>query len=277
MADGGFGFRLKRALFVQPLGMTLSVLRGKLRARRAADHQPALRPPIDIQYDIDTAGVIPASALRTGSRSDLYNFAYAGSQPSIIRQVLVKIPDLDQANFIDIGCGKGRALVVATEYPFRKIVGVELSPELVETAKMNAMGLHDQFPERTFIDLHCEDALNFDLPEGYNVIYFYNPAYEGLLRELAVKIAVHAASPGNKTVVVYYNPAFGRVFEEHPAFDRYYARRHRMDDDEAAASEFGNIEESVIMWQAGEPRLSPHPGADARLRIVAGGAAAVVG
>lgn len=270
-------FSLRRALFVQPLGMTRSMLRGKLRPRQTAGHQALLVPPIDIRYGIDTAGLIPASALRTGSSSDLYNFGYAGSQPSIIRQVLAKIPDLDQANFIDIGCGKGRALAVATEYPFRKIVGVELSPELVETAKMNAMVLHDKFPERTFIDLHCQDALTFDFPVGYNVVYFYNPAYEGLLRKLAIKIAEHAARPGNKTVVIYYNPAFGRVFEENPAFDRFYADRLRMDDDDAAASEFGNLEESVIIWQSGEPRLHPHPGADARLRIVAGGAAAVVG
>ncbi len=39
--------------------------------------------------------------------------------------------------FVDVGSGKGRALLLASDYPFREIIGVELSPELDRVARAN--------------------------------------------------------------------------------------------------------------------------------------------
>src|SRR5947209_2929304 len=96
--------------------------------------------PFDRQYGVDTSGLISSVLLASGHENDLYGTAYYGIPPSRFRYVLNKWatwpPELpvEEYTFIDIGCGKGRAVLLATELPFREVIGVELSPALVETA-----------------------------------------------------------------------------------------------------------------------------------------------
>src|SRR5271154_1163699 len=103
--------------------------------------------PIDSQYAIRTSGALPGSVLQVGD-SVKKNAGYVGSQPSIIRRALNAIPNHNEAVFIDVGCGKGRALVVASEFPFRSIIGVELSPELAELAEENSQVVARNFSKR---------------------------------------------------------------------------------------------------------------------------------
>jgi SAM-dependent methyltransferase len=169
-------FNAQRALFAQPLGMTLNMLRAKV-ARKPPQEPGKPKPPlpIDALYGIDTAGIVNASALRTGSRSDLHSFGYGASLPSAIRRAIETCPALERASFIDLGCGKGLPLAVATEYPFQRIIGVELSPLLCTTARENAQKMAAKYPERTPIEIVEGDASAFDFPPGYVIVYLYNP------------------------------------------------------------------------------------------------------
>ena len=69
-----------------------------------------------------------------------------GSQPTIIRRALDTLGDIAGYTFIDIGCGKGRPLVVASEYPFARILGCDISAELVKTAKVGIINDGPQKP-----------------------------------------------------------------------------------------------------------------------------------
>lgn len=270
-------FILQRALFIEPYGMTLGIARRKVRQLfgARANLRPVAGPhPIDLRYGIDTGGFIAASSLRSGNAmADLNNFGYAASQPSIVRTVLATIPELETFAFVDIGSGKGRVLVVASEYPLRSILGIELSQALTSIAAANASRIASRYPERTFIETIAADALAVDLPAGRLVVYFYNPAHAPLLRRLADGIAAHAARPGNHVMLIYYNPASARVFDEHPAFTRYYAAAHECDEAEAASTVWGTSHDSVVIWQSGDTEpLPPHVGANVSVSVVAGGA-----
>ena len=43
----------------------------------------------------------------------------------------------DRFTFVDFGAGKGRVLMMACEYPFKQVIGVELSRKLHATASRN--------------------------------------------------------------------------------------------------------------------------------------------
>ena len=268
-------FAARRALVSQPLGMTVNILKRKLFKGNAAavggNGAPLARLPIDGLYGIDTAGIINASALRSGSGADVHSFGYGASLPSVIRRAIETCPNLDQASFIDLGCGKGLPLAVATEYPFRRIVGVELSPTLSAVAAQNAERVAAAHPQRTRIEIVQGDMLTSELPTGYLIAYLYNPAYPPLLRRLVRRLAEHQAQ-GNKVMVIYYNPSSARYFDRNPAFARYYAAHLRFDEDEIVASPLGNDADSIAVWQGvGEPMHPPLPGADAPIVVVAGG------
>src|SRR5579883_1856526 len=101
------------------------------------------RHPMDRFYRIDTSGNAPPPAI------DGEPVFYAASQPSIIRAALRALPPLEGFTFIDLGCGKGRALIVATEFPFRAICGIEYSDELAAVARRNAARIERRYPART--------------------------------------------------------------------------------------------------------------------------------
>lgn len=104
--------------------------------------------PIDRLYGIDTSGFVSVERLHVDPNLKHHMLPYAGSRPSIIRRAIASLPELDGYSFVDLGCGKGRPLLVASEFPFRHVVGVELSPDLCDIARKNATSIHRRFPER---------------------------------------------------------------------------------------------------------------------------------
>src|SRR5580704_1214897 len=99
--------------------------------------------PFDQVHGVDTSGLVPAKHLVTGHANDEHVTAYYGVAPSILRTLIDQwretIPPhpISSYTFIDIGAGKGRGLLVASEYHFRKVVGIELNPALAATAREN--------------------------------------------------------------------------------------------------------------------------------------------
>lgn len=122
--------------------------------------------PFDFAHGTDTSGFVSASKLPQGEPASRRALFYAGSQPSILRAALAALPPVDSCTFLDLGCGKGRALLVASELPFRDILGVELSPVLAETARRNAAIVARRHPERTTIRIVEGDATALPLPAG---------------------------------------------------------------------------------------------------------------
>ncbi|MBV8593858.1 MAG: methyltransferase domain-containing protein [Caulobacteraceae bacterium] len=271
-------FSARRALFVLPLGMTAGLLGRRLAPgrRKAApvDTHEIARHPIDEAYGIDTGGLIKASQLRTHTKADLYNFGYAGSQPSIVRKAIEALPSVEGLAFVDLGCGKGRALAVASEYPFREVVGIELAPDLCRIAEANAKTIRARYPQRPPIEVVQGNVLETAWPEGDLAIFIYHAFYRGLMRKVVERLARRARErPQDRLFVIYYNPVYARLFDRTPELYRFYAGRHAFADAEARASEFGNQDNSVVVWQGRSTASAPAwPGAEARVRVTAGGA-----
>ena len=96
--------------------------------------------PFDERFGVDTSGLV--YELPSGHQHDLYNNGYFAVAPSVFHSVMQALRDrlaLDyrRFSFVDVGSGKGRALLLASDYPFREIIGVELSPELDRIARAN--------------------------------------------------------------------------------------------------------------------------------------------
>jgi SAM-dependent methyltransferase len=97
--------------------------------------------------------------------------------------------------FIDIGCGKGRALIMAHEAGFRRLIGVDFSSELLAVAKKNLAKCKMQ------ADLLHSDAEEFQFPDEPCVVYFYNPFGEELMGRIARRIPP-------SSYLIYANPKY---------------------------------------------------------------------
>src|SRR5215469_14020200 len=92
--------------------------------------------PFDIEHSVQTSGLIPGRFLKTGHTHDRHSTAYFGVAPSVFHALLKRwqrtkpIAPLDRFHFIDIGAGMGRAMLLASGYPFAQVHGIELNPIL---------------------------------------------------------------------------------------------------------------------------------------------------
>jgi predicted RNA methylase len=222
--------------------------------------------PLDLAFAIDTSGYMPAEQLTTDRRLASLINPYAASSPSVVRKSLAALLEVESYTFVDLGCGKGRAMIVASELPFKRIVGVDLCTELLEVAQKNIEKVKQAYPTRPEISLVESNALEFRLPPGNVVVFIYHAFGRELMRDLTKLLESWLASSSDHLFVVYYNPVYAEFFDESPAFCRWYARTIKHD-----ASEIGfapDDEDTVVIWQCARGKKpTPHARADRAVAI----------
>lgn len=100
--------------------------------------------------------------------------------PSALRHVPHSVDDV----FLDLGSGKGRIVIQAAQRRFRRVIGVELSPELNQIAKQNLEASRAKLICGD-VELIETDIADFDVPDDVTVVYAYNPV-RGELFEAAM-------------------------------------------------------------------------------------------
>ncbi|WP_428490842.1 SAM-dependent methyltransferase [Rhodopila sp.] len=202
---------------------------------------------------MQTSGMIPGRVLRSDGSN-----AYLAAQPSIIRRALNAIPDPADCHFLDLGCGKGRPLLVATEFGFAAITGVELSPTLSAIARRNAAVFVRAHPDRTPISVVTEDVLTHRLPQTNLVIFLYNPFHRPLIAQLLLDIEASIRATGRDIYIVYCNPAWADVLDASNALERCYAAQLAY---EPAEIGYGpDRSDAVVIWQNRGNLHPPPPG-----------------
>lgn len=112
-------------------------------------------------------------------------FFAARFHPSPVRTVRFALDTLGRSGlryedfvFIDIGTGTGRNLLLAADYPFKQITGVEISSFLYGLAVENIRQYNTVTHRAQSVSVHCMDVQNFDLPDENLVLYFWEPFKE---------------------------------------------------------------------------------------------------
>ncbi len=244
---GNFGKRLKRRIkwplisFVASLPDPVQTMLFIPRIRKFGQRVPVLKVvytgcyrthPIDRALGTDTGGIEPPEAIY-GDGIEAGSFPYMGAQPSVVRRALQRLGDVRDHSFIDIGCGKGRPMIVATEFPFRQVIGYDLSVRLVNVANRNAQLVARQYPERVPMRAFAADALQLDFPPGKLVIYLFNPFGAPIMTRLLSQLAA-AYERGTIEAfwIVYLHPLCEAVFDSSPLLERHYAGAEFYADEE---------------------------------------------
>jgi SAM-dependent methyltransferase len=168
----------------------------------------------DEAHGVDTAGVIPIHALGVTSEHRRYGVDYIGIDPGEFSRCFSHLPIRhEEYAFVDLGSGKGRALLMASHFPFRRVIGVEFSPKLDRIARRNvAAYAHPEQRCRVF-DLYCMDAAAYELPLEPLVIFLYNPFGREVMERVAERIAASCRVSPRPVFVLYANPFQLSVWE----------------------------------------------------------------
>jgi SAM-dependent methyltransferase len=217
--------------------------------------------PYDLRHGTDTGGIVPSGGKKT-------DHPYWGAAPTVVRQALAKLPAPEKFTFIDLGCGKGRPLFVASELPFRAILGVELSESLARIAQANAAIIARRFPERTRIEIVAGDAANFHLPPGDIALYLYNPFGVELMEKVVAEVEAALAAEPRTIYVIYQNPVAGHCFDASPALRRHYAGHIGYAwEEQGFRLDVCDTKDAVVIWHGGRDRPPPLPSANAKIEV----------
>jgi predicted RNA methylase len=177
-------------------------------------YQPAEDRTFDQQHGTDTAGSIEPE--RLGIDDDAVRDQAILYLPSPVRvtQWMLDNVGVDPAErtFVDLGCGKGRVLMVAAQRPFRRVVGVEISEELVAIASSNARCYRPPPEHRCDIDVLRADATTVDLPETDLLIHAYHPFGSDILTAVLARLEASLAITPRRVTIAYL--AYTHAVEE---------------------------------------------------------------
>jgi SAM-dependent methyltransferase len=120
--------------------------------------------------------------------------------------------------FIDLGSGKGRTLLMASAYPFRRIVGVELLPALHQVAQENVSAYKSAAQKCFALETLCADATEFSFPGEPLVIYLFNPFPEVGLRRVVERLEQSLREKPRAVYVLYHNPLLEHVLLKSACF-----------------------------------------------------------
>ncbi len=211
--------------------------------------------PVDNKYGTDTGGYLGPEELVTGQTHDALNYGYSATAPSVFREACRRWADtlpavsgrIEAYSFVDVGAGKGRTLLLAAEQPFRKVIGVELNPDLASIARRNVAILFTR--SKAKIRIVQDDATNFQWPRAPLLVYLYNPFDCSLIERLAENLAGSAKSGRGPIDLLYVNPTCAHVLTAKGHFRHLWTTKILMDAADKKADPYGTDSDMVSAFR----------------------------
>lgn len=187
-----------------------------------------IRHPFDLEFGVRTSGLVAGRHLTVGHAHDRHMTAYYAVAPSIFQALMVRwrrcrpAAPIDGFTFVDLGAGMGRAVLLAAEFPFRAVVGVELHPTLARIARKNLALWRAAGRARAPMRMVHADAADFELPAGPCVAFLFNPFGAPVLRRLLNRWRRSLTGREGQVDILYVNNEQERVLERQAGFKRLF-------------------------------------------------------
>jgi hypothetical protein len=170
-------------------------------------HERVLDPPIEQLFFKPTKDPVPLAGLSVRGPNREHGHEYRPSPCALFEWTVSAIDyDFSRLTFVDYGAGKGRVLLLASQFPFRAIGGIEFAEELHDDATMNIA----QFPRSRMrcrnVECVLDDASQVGPPEGEAVHYFFNPFSREVFAEVLHNLVVSYRKKPRRLYLIFVDP-----------------------------------------------------------------------
>ncbi|MGN6532144.1 MAG: class I SAM-dependent methyltransferase [Ginsengibacter sp.] len=177
------------------------------------------------KYHLDTIKIDNLQHQKIKSGNLKHASIYQGTNYFVIEKAFEFLRN-ENANdhLVDFGCGKGRVLIVAAFYGFKKITGIDFGHALCREAESNIEKIKRLFPQTNF-EIICDDAVNYSIKNYDSVFFFFNPFDEVVMLQIVKNILSSLKKNERKIYVVYVNPLHKEIFLSAGFEEEYYFRK----------------------------------------------------
>lgn len=197
--------------------------------------------PFDLAHGVRTSGLVAGRNLKTEHAHWRHATACYAVAPSVFHALVRRwrrtrpVAAIRETTFIDIGAGMGRAVLLASELGFQRVLGVEMHATLARIARRNlALWQRAGRAVRPARIVHA-DALELEWPPGPTVLFLFNPFGAVVMRRLLRAVARGFARRPGELDIVYVNNEQEAVFETQRGFTRLWSGVIRKSREDAAA------------------------------------------
>lgn len=174
----------------------------------------------DMWYGTDTSGIVAVENLDIGTQDKEFSRRYQPTRTRYLKDLLAQLDFPKESVFVDFGSGKGRVLLVASEYGFRRVVGIEISKQLTETARKN-LAIYEKKVKKTLpIEIFKSNVLLYDIREDENVFYFFRPFDGSIMKKIVEKILHSLTENPRKVWIIICASIYDKLLEENPILRR---------------------------------------------------------
>lgn len=168
----------------------------------------------ELKYRIDTTAAINVSRLKLKGNQLKHATEYMPVNYFTLETLLERIPDIAKKGiFLDIGCGKGRAMCVAAMHGYKRVEGIDFAKELLDAAEKNLAGIKKRNPVINY-NLLWGDVNSLSIDERVSTIFLFNPFDEVLMKQVIRKINNSLAKRPRCLFVLYCTPMYEELFFE---------------------------------------------------------------
>lgn len=161
----------------------------------------------DLRYGTETGSFVPLWKLNIRSSNICFGTSYeATCEQELLDAFHCLNEDLHTFTFIDLGCGKGRTLLIASHSGFRQVIGVDFAEELVNIARNNL-----RKTRLTNVVVMHMDVAQFRFPDSDMVIYLYNPFSDEVMSRVVASL--QTAASNRRVYVIYKVPQCAAVLD----------------------------------------------------------------
>jgi SAM-dependent methyltransferase len=162
----------------------------------------------DVRYRTDTARGVNLEDLTTvGSNKDKA-YHYHPTRGRLFKKLMRRLTFPEGSVFVDFGSGKGKTLLLASRFGFKRAVGVEFSPELCATAERNVAAWRNKVDTHTEIRVVCCDAVDYVINDDENVFFMFNPFYSSMTERVVDNMAASLARKPRNAWLIYGEPLY---------------------------------------------------------------------
>jgi histone methylation protein DOT1 len=170
----------------------------------------------DVEYDWEHR--VDTTSATVGWRDRLLGHFHSPYQPTeaeLFHQMLSALDiNFVDFTFIDLGSGKGRTLMMASDYPFRRIFGVELLPNLDRIAQENLRRYKSESQKCFRLEATCGDAQAFEFPAEPLLLYLFNPLPPAGLARVIRNLERSLQEHSRPVFVLYHNPEHEEILAQ---------------------------------------------------------------
>jgi hypothetical protein len=227
--------------------------------------------PFDVEYGTDTSGLIAAEDLQDSRhRKSIHNTGFYATAPSMFHQAFARMDiDFERFTFIDLGAGKGRIMLLASNFPFERVLGVEFVPALHATATRN-LARYQPVARRCY-DAQCilSDVRDFVFPPVPLVIFMWHPFVGPVFERVMANLEDSLRQEPREVYVVYLKPEYEHLVERVPSLNKLWESRLTMSEQDFAAYIFPDQSETCVAYGTAELNSRPTTVGMTKGRVVA--------